>query len=404
MTTTPIRTLTALVALAFMAASCGGGGEDDAETTTAPVGTSADETNETEETDPAESSTDSTAPDATSATSGTDDVAGAGDFTPGEIEYRVVNLLDEPVDVYVRTSGLVEAFLVDPAVAPGAVTDFHAPPVDGVFVVTEADAGDATCVVGCDHFIAQLNAFPDDGTVHTVLLHDADGTRSTFDLWEDVGADRSDSSNAMVPADPATGLVVVTGIALTDADFGLRLGIDGVAGCQEPTNLENVLVGGTQTPAFAYPDDSADLWLFDNQDRECTGEPVGGPFTVDGGPGTRTHLILDGSPGAMDAIVLPMVDEGADRGSTESAGGSGDEQRLLAIELMTPEVAAGLGLPDDQAACAAEFLVDAIGPDVLLYEGELVDLDTTLTDYEDVAIDALVAAVPVCGIDPSLLD
>jgi len=233
-------------------------------------------------------------------------VASGVDFIPGEIEYRVVNLLDAPVDVYVRTDGFVEAFLVEEGLVGGEVSGFHAPPIDGRLVVTEAGAGDATCVIDCDHFLAELSAFAADGPVHTVVLYAADGQASAFDLWESPQPASSGNANAMPPADAANSLVVVTAIALTDAAFGLRLGIDGVSGCLEPTNLAGVLVGGNQTPAFAYAGTSADVLLFANDDRDCALEPAGGPFTVSGGPGTRSHLLLVGSPGAMDALVLPM--------------------------------------------------------------------------------------------------
>jgi hypothetical protein len=149
---------------------------------------------------------------------------GSGEFTPGDVEYRVVNLLAEPVDLYVRTQGLVEAFLMEEGVAPGAVTDFYAPPADGIFLVTEAGAGDPECVVSCDHFIAELSPFSDDGPAHTVVLYDNFGQAASFDLWESPSEASSGNANAMAPADAAAGVVVVTAIALTEADFGLRLG------------------------------------------------------------------------------------------------------------------------------------------------------------------------------------
>jgi hypothetical protein len=295
-------------------------------------------------------------------------------------------------------------------VQPGEVTDFVAPPIDGVFLVTEAGAGDATCVSGCDHFIAELSAFDDEGPVHTVVIYDDGfGGASGFDLWEQPDPS-STSANAMPAADPASGVVVVTAIALTDADFGLRLAVDGTAGCIEPFNLDNVLIGGNQTPAFTYDGDTADLVLHANDDRECAAEPVGGPFTIDGGPGTRSHLVLTGSPGDIDAIVVTMV-EGD--GPTDSGGatddGAGDEgaasseDRDLAIELMTAEVAANLPLDDAQSACTAELLVDAIGVDVLLVDGELVDLDSLPSEFDAPAEQAIITAIGECDIDPALL-
>lgn len=381
---TPIslrRTAFALAAVgALLLAACGGG-ESKSETTAAPntTGAATDTT-----------VNDSMAPDTTEGSS--------GDYTPGDIEYRVVNLLAEPVDLYVRTQGLVEAFLVEEGLAAGAVSDFYAPPADGIFLVTEGGAGDAECVGSCPHFIAELSPFVDDGPTHTVLLHDASGQRSAFDLWESPSEASSGNANAMAPADAASGVVVVTAIALTDADFGLRFGIDGVAGCQEAFNLANVLVGGNQTPAFVYSGSSADILLYDNQDRECTGEPVGGPFTVDGGAGSRTHLVLTGSPGDMDAVVLPMVADG-DVVPVESAGGDREAAVVFVADGLTNEV----GIPEDQALCAAELMVDAMGVDNLFVDGALVDLDGLPVEVQDLAIEALTAAVTGCGIDPSLL-
>lgn len=326
-----------------------------------------------------------------------DTVALGGDFTPGDVQYRAVNLLDEPVDLYVRTQGFVEAFLVQPGLAPGAVSELHAPPVDGTFLVVEAGAGDATCVATCPHFIANLSVFAADGPTHTVVLYGSGDQRGSFDLWESA-AGGSGNANEMVPADPSTGLVVVTAIALTDADFGLRLGIEGVTGCQLPTNLTNVLVGGNQTPAFAYSGNEASILLYDNQDRECTGAPVGGPFTVAGGAGTRNHLILFGSPGAMEAVILPMVGDVA-------AGGqkSDEERRAEAIVSISESLVAEVGIPPDQATCAAGYVVDALGLDVVFDGDQLVDFDQLPQAAVDIASNALAEAVTPCGIDPALL-
>lgn len=254
--------------------------------------------------------TESTGDDAAAEDAGdAGDAGGPDDYTPGDIEFRLVNVSDAPVDVYVRTTGLVEAFLVEAGVAPGEVTDFVAPPADGNYVVAEAGAGDPTCVGNCPQFLAELSTFPEEGPFRTVVLHDDefDGP-SAFVLWEQPDENRAGSSNAMVPADPDAGLVVVTGIALTDAEFGVWLAFDDTTGCATSSNLgENTLVGGNQTPAFTYDGDSAELTLHANDDRECASDPVGGPFTVEGGPGTRSHVVLTGAPGDMDAIVLPMA-------------------------------------------------------------------------------------------------
>ncbi len=391
---------TALAAAMLFVAACGG--SDDSSADSEIQGT----------TEPAEASADGSVENAgannTTAASGTADLGdaagSAGDFEPGDIEFRVVNVLDEPVDLYVRTTGLVEAFAVAEGVEPGTVTDFVAPPTNGVFLVTEAGAGDATCVSGCDHFIAELPAFEEDGSAHTVVLYTNEaGEPSAFDLWEQPGAGSIESANAMAPSDPTSGVVVVTAIALSDADFGLRLAVDGVPGCLEPFNLENILVGGNQTPAFNYDGDSVALVLHENTDRECADEPVGGPFSVDGGPGTRSHLILTGSPGDMEAAVVAMVGDEGTSGSDQRDQATSSGDRGLAIELMTAEVASNLPLDDEQAACTAELLVDAIGVDVLLVSGALVDLDTLPTEFDAPAQQAIFDAVSECDIDPELL-
>jgi hypothetical protein len=66
-------------------------------------------------------------------------------------------------------------------------------------------------------------------------------------------------------------------------------------------------------------------------------------------------------------------------------------------------VAANLPLDDAQSACTAELLVDAIGPEVLVVDGELVDLDSLPTELDPIAEQALVQAITDCDIDPALL-
>jgi len=382
---TPISLRSTALALAsagaLLLAACGG--SDSSSDTAAPNTTAAADTTT------AETTGETMAPDTTG--------GGSGEFTPGDVEYRVVNLLAEPVDLYVRTQGLVEAFLMEEGVAPGAVTDFYAPPADGIFLVTEAGAGDPECVVSCDHFIAELSPFSDDGLAHTVVLYDNFGQAASFDLWESPSEASSGNANAMAPADAAAGVVVVTAIALTEADFGLRLGIDGVAGCQEAFNLANVLVGGNQTPAFTYEGDSADILLYDNQDGECAGEPVGGPFTIEGGAATRSHLILTGSPGSMDAIVVPMVDGDVVPG--ESAGADRDD----VVAGLAEGLGESLGLTPEQATCSAELIVDEVGLDTFLVDGAVVDFDTLSDEVAEAAIAAMTLAVEACGLDPALL-
>lgn len=238
------------------------------------------------------------------------------DYEPGAEIFRVVNSTTDPVDVYVRTTGLVKAYEIQPGLAPGEITEFFAPPQDGSVIVTAAGAGDPTCVSSCDHFIADTFVWDDTGDTFTILLHDADGEPEAYVLWEETGANTT-SANAMVAADPASGQFVAIAVDVAEADFGMRLGVSGVDGCLEPVNLSGgILVGGNQTPAYAYDGGSAEVFLYDNRDQECSGDPVGGPFAVTGGPGTRTFLFLTGTPGDLDAIIVPF---GSDDGATRRA-------------------------------------------------------------------------------------
>ena len=49
-------------------------------------------------------------------------------YDPGAAEFRAVNALGRPVDVYVRSTGLVEAFPIQAGLEPGEVSEFVAPP------------------------------------------------------------------------------------------------------------------------------------------------------------------------------------------------------------------------------------------------------------------------------------
>jgi hypothetical protein len=400
------RTL-AVAAVAVVLTACGGGGDDSADTVAPDT--------------PEASGGDTVAPDDTVTTgTPTSDApttdAPSNDFTPGGISFRLLNLLDEPVDLYVRTTGLIEAYSVQPGLAAGELSDLHAPPTDGAFIVTTAGAGDAECVIECPHFLVELTASAPEGDVRTVVLYpapegdpfDEAGTPVSFDLWENPTPERLGSSNSMPAADPAVAQIVTIAVALNGADFGLRLADEGTPGCQE-SSLAGVLVGGNQTPVFTHDGSGMSITLHDNNDRECAEAPVGGPFAVGGAAGSRTHLILTGAPGDMDAIVLPFVGDPETTGD-ETTGDettddetTGDENRESAIEQMTPEVETGLGVPAEQSACVAELLVDAIGPENLLDEsGTLIDLDTLGTEFQGPAENALVESVEVCGLDPAM--
>ena len=228
-------------------------------------------------------------------------------YTPGAIGARAVNLLAENVDLYVRTTGRVQAFLVQEGLAPGATSDFYFPPEGGNLVAMVPGAGEATCVVRCTHFVATVRASEPEGNAHTVILYDDNGRKAGMDLWENPTPERQEgSANAMAAADPVQALFVINTRALREARFGLRLGYENVEGCQMPTNSANPLVGGTQTPAFAHAPGPVNVVFYDSADQSCSGEVVGGPFTVPGAAGTRHHLVLHGAPGSMQAEIIPM--------------------------------------------------------------------------------------------------
>lgn len=226
----------------------------------------------------------------------------APDFTPGSVAYRVVNLGAQPVDVYVRSQGLVQAWPVQMGLEPGAVMDYVSPPDPGALLVTAAGAGDPTCVGSCDHFLARLGNTNASGDRMTVVIH----PEGVTELWERPQAeDVGRYANALRPADPATGLLLVIGQAVEGADFGLRLAIGGQDGCVSDVDETNVLIGGTSVNAYAM-DGAAQVTLHDSGDSDCSDTPLGGPFEVEAQPGERTLLLLHGSTSAMEALALPV--------------------------------------------------------------------------------------------------
>jgi len=59
-------------------------------------------------------------------------------------------------------------------------------------------------------------------------------------------------------------------------------------------------------------------------------------------------------------------------------------------------------VPGDQAACADELIVDAVGTQVLYDGAGLVDLDALPSEMSDLATAALINSVETCGVDPSV--
>lgn len=407
---TRIPTRIALLAAAGLLVSACGGGDDDTTSSepaaTADDGSGAtidDTTGAADQSDDMSAGAGSNSSDTTDATDGSDE---SGTYEAGDIEFRAVNLLDEPVDIYVRTTGILEGFEIQTGLAPGAVSDFVAPPEGGTFVIVEAGAGDPTCVIDCDHIIATASAYPENGPVHTVVLYDDDSRGpSALDLWEQP-VDRRGNGNEMPPADPTIATAVVTAIAVTDADFGLLMSVDGTPGCVDPIDRENILIGGNQTLPFDMTGVSS-FSIHDNDDRECV-EPSHGPFAFGAAAGERVHILLHGSAaGDLDAVLLPMTgsvpaaagdDDSGDTGTDNATGGDRD----LAVELMSVEVSSTFGLASDDATCVAELIVDALGTDVLVENGELVELDSLGDAAADATGAALVASTESCGIDPAV--
>lgn len=239
-------------------------------------------------------------------TSGPAASTGAADaapsLVPGSVSFRVVNLSDVVVDVYIRTQGIVHAYAAASGVAPGTVTEDFLPPDPGTVVVVPADDTNTTCVVGCT-FLAESSTGFGDGGQRTIVVRNDGAT----EYWEQPSAaSLGQSSNAIGPADPARALVFVVAQGVTDAAFGLRMAHQGVAGCQEDITRGDVLIGGTTVVTFALPPAGIDATLHGNRDQDCAAAPVGGPFHVEGAPGSRTFLFLWGAMGAMEGLAVPI--------------------------------------------------------------------------------------------------
>ncbi len=339
-TSTRIRRFAVVAAIGVAIAACGGSDDDgDDGTADEPAEQAAEEPADEPPVDeePADGAPadeepveETPADDADTGDTGDADEAASGSFEPGDIAFRSVNLLDRPVDIYVRTTGLVEAFPVEAGVAPGAVTEYAAPPADGSYVVTEAGAGDATCVTECDHFVANVSGAFGEGPTRTVLLYeDPFSGPSAFDLSEEPDSVESSAaaSNLLRPADPTTGLVFPVGIALDEDVFGFRVGFDSVEGCVEAIDQPNILVGGNQTPVYPYPGDSAELQLFEQPDQDCA-DPVA-TFPVTGGPGTRTLVALQGgADGPPTGIIVELSGSVAGEAGDGGDEGSADDTAL----------------------------------------------------------------------------
>lgn len=253
----------------------------------------------------------------------TESVGGAGDYQPGSIDYRVVNLLEmtsggkPDLEVYVRTDDLVTAYRTEAGLAYGELTDYFAPPEPGTVVAMQAGTGSPTCVVNCDHLVieASTGSGAGQGKQRTIVVyrekHPASDTpadeAANYEMWENPDADSIGKyANALPPADPAKVTILAFADAVSGADFGLRVARVGDAGCSAGVGNADGLVGGTQIVAFAYEPGPFDLTVHDSADSDCSGDPVGGPFSVLADAGSRGYLMLYGKPGAMEALTVPI--------------------------------------------------------------------------------------------------
>ncbi|HYO44457.1 MAG TPA: hypothetical protein VES19_14765 [Candidatus Limnocylindrales bacterium] len=225
------------------------------------------------------------------------------DLVPGAIAFRVVNLTASPVDVWIRSQGLVRAEPAVTGLAPDGVTPDLFPPDPGEVVVLPAGTGDATCVADCAFLGSTTTGFGDGD--RRVLVVREDGAT---EYWEhpapaSIGA----SSNALPLADPAKALLIAEAGAVTDGAFGLRMGPVVGRGCLfDETGSADTLLGGTVVLAYDAIAEGDGVQVHAGSDAGCTEDPVGGPFPVDTTAGSRTLLLLSGAQGSMRAIPVPL--------------------------------------------------------------------------------------------------
>ena len=230
----------------------------------------------------------------------------AASLVPGSIAYRVVNLTAGPVDVYVRTQGVVHAFPAANALAPGAVTEDLFPPEPGEVVVLPSGGAsgvtDPECVIDCT-FPGESTTSFGDGDRRLLVVRDDGAT----EYWEHpAAASLGTAANALAPADPAQALLIAAAQGVTDEAFGLRVAYAGTAGCRADTTASAFLLGGTVVLTYAMDPAGVEVTLHDNKDRDCADAPVGGPFPVTGAAGSRTLLLLWGAKGAMQGLAVPL--------------------------------------------------------------------------------------------------
>lgn len=224
-------------------------------------------------------------------------------YEPGAQRFRLLNVSGQDLDLVTRTSnGTVVAYVVRASVPTGSVTDHVGAPDPGSVVAALAGAEELTCVSTCEHFRHRQNtSFINDDQV-TILVHPT----GSIELWEHQELPSAGFYNTSIPAaDPTVGTVLVIAGPVTGSDLGFRLAVAGTPGCFEDPMQSGAMAGTYLAIAVPVATPIA-LTVHDPADADCAAEPVGGPFPVESAPGSRTYLVLEGAPGAMTGLLVPI--------------------------------------------------------------------------------------------------
>lgn len=214
----------------------------------------------------------------------------------------MVNEWTGPVDVYLRSQGLVQASRAVADLQPGAATEQLFPPDPGEVVVLPAGSGDATCVSDCS-FVAQSSTNFGEGDFRILLVRDA-----STELWANPSASSvGKTANALPPATPDRPLLIADAGGVSDAQFGLSLAWGGGKGCATPLNARGLLLGGTNILSYDMARTGGRVTVFLGSDSSCIAQAQGGPFRIPAtAKGNRVLLLLHGKMGAMSATTLDL--------------------------------------------------------------------------------------------------
>jgi hypothetical protein len=226
----------------------------------------------------------------------------AASLVAGSIGYRVVNETNAPIDIYVRSQGVVRASLAKAALGPVEVTAELFPPEPGEIVILPAGAGDPTCVISCD-FAAEASTNGGEGSHRIILVRGADSS----EFWADPKpASVGTYANALRPADATQPLVIIEAGGVTDGKFGLRVSW-GAGGCVEALGAAGLMLGGTNVLAYGMDPAGGALALHAGSDTDCSKAPLAAPITVAAAAkGSRTFVLAWGAAGAVKAVTLPL--------------------------------------------------------------------------------------------------